>query len=319
MVKEDLDKGRKSNGFNRRKPLRFNALATESHEVTDSNTNSRKERKSEATSCPLCKAPHDLDVCEKFLKKSIAERRDFVKMNALCLGCLKWGHMKRICRRRLVCKTCNGFHPTSLHSDSAPVETEQSSSLRSTPEATSHRVNLADMKNVNPSCMHSLIVPVWIHHRKDTRKKLLTYALLDEQSDACFVKEDLLGRLGVNGPEVELKLSTVLAEKVIKSRRIEGLVVCGYNEDVEIPLPKSYSRSSIPTKKSQIPRPESAVNWPHLRRISEKIMPLDEDVEVGLLIGLNCARAIKPLEVIQESKMIPTPRKKPLDGESLVL
>lgn len=170
--------------------------------------------------------------------------------------------------------------------------------MRNTLEATSHRVNLPDMKNVNPSCMHSLIVPVWIHHRKDPRKKLLTYALLDEQSDACFVKEDLLGKLDVDGPEVELKLSTVLAEKVIKRRRIEGLVVCGYNEDVEIPLPKSYSRSSIPAKKSKIPRPESAVNWPHLQRISKKIMPLDEDIEVGLLIGLDCARAIKPLEVI---------------------
>ena len=64
VVKEDLDKGRKSNGFNRRRPLRFNSLATESHEVTDNKTNSRKEKKSEATSCPLCKAPHDLDrVC----------------------------------------------------------------------------------------------------------------------------------------------------------------------------------------------------------------------------------------------------------------
>jgi len=210
VVKEDLEKGRKSNGFKRRRPLKFNALATESHEVTGSKTNSRKEKKSAATSCPLCKAPHDFDVCEKFLKKSVAERRDFLKVNALCLGCLKWGHMKRICRR-LVCKTCNGFHPTSLHSDPAPVETEQSSSLRNTAEATSHRVNLSDMKNLNPFCMHSLIVPVWIHHGKYTRKKLLTYALLDEQSDACFVKEDLLGKLDVNGPEVELKVSTVLA------------------------------------------------------------------------------------------------------------
>lgn len=157
--------------------------------------------------------------------------------------------------------------------------------------------------------MHSLIVPVWIHHRKDTRKKLLTYALLDEQSDACFVKEDLLGRLDVNGPEVELKLSTVLAEKVIKSRRIEGLVIRGYNEDVEIPLPKSYSRSSIPAKKSQIPRRESAVNWPHLQKISEKIMPLNEDIEVGLLIGLNCSRAIKPLEVIPGKENDPYAKK----------
>ena len=65
--------------------------------------------------------------------------------------------------------------------------------------------------------MHSLIVPVWIHHKNNANGRLLTYALLDEQSDACFVKEDLLRRLDMNGPEVELKLSTVLAEKVIKS------------------------------------------------------------------------------------------------------
>lgn len=148
------------------------------------------------------------------------------------------------------------------------------------------------------SCMHSSIVPVWIHHRSNSNEKLLTYTLLDEQSDACFVREDLLRRLNVNGPEVELKLSTVLAEKVIKSRRIEGLVVHGYNEDVEIALPKSYSRSSIPAKERQIPRPESALNWPHLKEIGGKIMPLNKNIDVGLLIGLNCSRAIKPLEVI---------------------
>jgi len=81
VIKEDSDKGRKSNGFNRRKPPRFNALAMESHEVTDSNTNSKKEKKSEATLCPLCKASHDLDVCKQFLKKSVAERRDLIKAN----------------------------------------------------------------------------------------------------------------------------------------------------------------------------------------------------------------------------------------------
>lgn len=91
---------------------------------------------------------------------------------------------------------------------------------------------------------------------------------------------------------------TVLEEKVIQSQRIKGLVVCDYNEDVELPLPKSYSRSCIPARKSQIPRPESALNWPHLQKISEKIMPLHEDVEVVFLISLNCSHAIKPLEVI---------------------
>lgn len=299
VSREDPDKGRKANGFRRRTQRdKVNTFATELHEMANSNSQNRKERKSEAISCPLCKAAHDLDVCKQFLKKPLAERRDLIKANALCLGCLKWGHMKRNCRRRLVCKTCNGFHPTSLHSDPVPNENEQDSGSSDTPMATSHRVNLSDMKSLNPSCMHSLIVPVWIHHRKNASNKLLTYALLDEQSDACFVKEDLLRRLDVSGPEVELKLSTVLAEEVITSQKIEGLVVRGYNEELEIPLPKSYSRSSIPAKKSQIPRPESALNWPHLHKISEKIMPLNEALEVGLLIGLNCPRAIKPLEVI---------------------
>ena len=295
---DNFDKGWKPKGFNIRKPPRFSTFATDSHEIANSNTQSRKEKKSEATLCPLCKAPHDLDVCKQFLKKSLAKRRDLIKTNTLCIGCLRWKHMKRVCRRRLVWKTCNGFQPTSLQSDPVPIETERSSHPRNTPEAISHRVNLSDLKNVNPSYMLSLIVPVWIHHRKDISKTLLTNALLDEQSDACFVKENLLRELGVNGPEVELKLSTVLAEKIIKSRRIEGLVVHGCNQDIEIRLPKSYSRSSIPARKSQIRRPESAMIWPHLQKISEMILPLNEDLRVGLLIGLNCSRAVKPLEVI---------------------
>jgi hypothetical protein len=68
-------------------------------------------------------------------------------------------------------------------------------------------------------------------------RKILTYALLDDQSDACFVKDSALEALGINGPEVELKLSTVLAQKKIKSRKITGLVVRGVNETVDIALP----------------------------------------------------------------------------------
>ena len=81
-----------------------------------------------------------------------------------------------------------------------------------------------------------------------------------------------------------------------------------------------YSRSSIPARKSQIPRPESALHWTHLQKISEKNMLLNEDVEVGLLTGLNCSGANKPLEVIpgQEDDP-PTQKELPSDGELLVL
>ena len=85
VVKEDPGTGRKSNGFNRRKPPKFNVFATDSHEVADSNAgNNRKEKKPEATPCSLCKAPHDLDVCKQFLKKTMAEKVDVIKANGLC-------------------------------------------------------------------------------------------------------------------------------------------------------------------------------------------------------------------------------------------
>ncbi|KAK3738374.1 hypothetical protein QZH41_005730 [Actinostola sp. cb2023] len=88
----------------------------------------------------------------------------------------------------------------------------------------------------------------------------MVYALLDEQSDACFV------------------------------------IVRGTRENKDIQLPRTYTRETIPAKRSQIPRPESAERWPHLRRIAGELTPYQSNVEVGLLIGLNCTSALRPCE-----------------------
>ena len=105
IVKEDLKKGQRSSGFKRKGMDKHNVLLTDSRELSNSSANNRKEKSSEASHCPLCKTPHGLDACKQFLKKSVTERREIIRANALCLGCLKWGHMKRNCRKRLVCKT----------------------------------------------------------------------------------------------------------------------------------------------------------------------------------------------------------------------
>ena len=47
----------------------------------------------------------------------------------------------------------------------------------------------------------------------------MTYALLDDQSDTCFVKETAVDKLGVSGSEVHLKLSTVLAQRRSQAAR----------------------------------------------------------------------------------------------------
>ena len=121
---------------------------------------------------------------------------------------------------------------------------------------------------------------------------------LDEQSDACFVKATVAKALKLEGTEINLKLSTMLGEENITCERISGLVMRGVNSGDQIPIPKTYIRDMIPAQRSQIPDPDSAKLWPHLQQISNEIMKPIDDVEIGLVIGINCPRAIKPREVI---------------------
>jgi len=65
-----------------------------------------------------------------------------------------------------------------------------------------------------------------------------------------------------------------------------------------VELPKTYARESIPCRENQIPTPEIADGRPHLKKIKDKIPKLDASLEIGLLIGCNCPKAIKPREVI---------------------
>ena len=71
-------------------------------------------------------------------------------------------------------------------------------------------------------------------------------------------------------------------------------MVRGVKEQTEIPLPRTYTRDIIPS----IPTPETARKWTHLKRIADQLTPYKEDLDVSLLLGINCARAIKPREVI---------------------
>ena len=153
------------------------------------------------------------------------------------------------------------------------------------------------MKGHVESTTHSLVVPVWLHHQDFPDKKIMVYALLDDQSDARFIKQGTLEKLGVDSPEVNLKLSTVLAEETTTSQKITGLVH-GVQEETELPLPRTNTRNIIPARHSQIPSPETACKWPHLRRMAGCLMPHRDNMDVGLLLRINCASAIKPREVI---------------------
>ena len=155
-----------------------------------------------------------------------------------------------------------------------------------------------DSSGDNATTAHSLIVPVWIQNDSAPDKEILVYTLLDEQSDACFVKNTVAKTLWFVGSDVTLRLSTMLGVEDIKCQKVLGLTVRRVDDDAKISLPTAYTRNVIPAQRSQIPDPQSAPKWTHLHIIAQNLMKPQDDVEIGLLIGANCPRAIKPHEVI---------------------
>ena len=137
-----------------------------------------------------------------------------------------------------------------------------------------------------------------LHHKDDPKKEIKTYALLDDASDTTFVTNRVKSQLGVEGIDTCLNLSTMHGREIIPVTRIDGLIAERPDRRAKVELPKAYARDVIPSRRDQIPTPSVAENWQHLRRIKDKIPPLDETLDVGILIGSNCPRAIKPKEVI---------------------
>lgn len=64
----------------------------------------------------------------------------------------------------------------------------------------------------------SSIVPVFLMPVNEPQKEILTYALLETQSDSSFVLEDLVRELNVNTQPLQMKLSTLtVADTIIVS------------------------------------------------------------------------------------------------------
>ena len=196
-------------------------------------------------------------------------------------------------------------HPTVLHDETkSTLKVNEGSASKEVArvaqpeEATSSCTSTCNATRAIDAITNSVIVPVRVHHRTNPERQVVVYALLDPGSNGTFIKESIPEDLQVDGTETQLQLNTMHASEVVPTRRITGLNVESMGKDARVELPKTYTRDDIPSKREEIPRPETAKVWPHLSGIASKLYLYQVDVEVGLLIGSNCPCAINPEEVI---------------------
>ena len=143
------------------------------------------------------------------------------------------------------------------------------------------------------------VIPVWLYHRDNPNNKICVYALLDDVRGATFIREDSLRRLGVEGSETKLLLTTMHGTQEGDTKAVDGLMACHFQENKAIvPLPITYVRQRIPADRDEIPLREELQGWSHLQMIRKHVPPYMEDVEIGLLIGLDCPSAERPRDIV---------------------
>ena len=266
-------------------------LSTQKLEIPE-----KQEKETGEINCYFCdREGHDLDVCRTFMNKPYLEKQAFMQRKGLCFGCLARGHMVKGCKNRKKCRKCEKSHPTVFHKE---VPTEKSKA--STETAVSHlATSVSHLAASGSASKSTMIVPVWVYCEKEMTKKRLVYAMLDTQSDTTFVTEKTCEELGITGTSTSLKLSTMSStDNIIPSEKISGLKICGFTESEEIRIPIAYTRENIPVNRDHIPTARTASRWEHLKGISGDMSQTTLDIDVGLLIGYNCPRALAPLEVI---------------------
>ena len=269
---------------------------------------------SDAVVCPLCKKDHDLESCNDFIAKSVSERRDFVMSNRLCFGCFETGHVTRFCKSRRTCRECKKQHPTLLHDPEGvrnraaqrvqdqrdtrprrPPPTEDNHHLSSAapPKAPTEASNSSFSTETGSSVLHA-VIPVKVF-QKGKAQAIRTYAFYDNGSSACFISESLIGQLQADASDIHLNLRTMHGESLVQCHVVRDLVVSDLEGNNGVEIRKLYSRDEIPLSVNSIPCKDNVSKWPHLSDIP--LPPLFPQMEIGLLIGSNCPRALEPLDV----------------------
>ena len=250
--------------------------------------------------CIKCKGNHEVKFCKEFKALNSTQRFEFSRIHRMCRSCTKTGHFAWNCKDGERCSLCRGRHHVLFHDDSFQARRrEETRKERSAEEkkTTPTSTTLMTRGEEEPDEV-SPIVPVYISSRENPEQEKLIYAVLDTQSDSCFIDQKTAEDLNLSGVNVQLKLNTMSGTEHFDTQKIHGLQVEGKDRAEMICLPRVYVKENIAAEHTQIPHPNKVKRWRHLKCIADQLHPVDENISISMLIGRNCLKAIKPLSIL---------------------
>ncbi|XP_067947081.1 uncharacterized protein [Watersipora subatra] len=278
------------------KPKKSATLTVKSTEktLTEKKTSSRPSHKF----CYNCEMTNHMSVdCGHLRRKPHAEVIKLIKEKQLCFGCLRPGHLYKMCQNRAQCTKCSRRHPDCLHTEEKPEEKKKENI--ETVQA------CGKVQSTTDGFTSAMIVPVWVSHRNKPHQELLTYAMLDTQSSSTFMLDNLFDKLKCPATKTNLTITTLTSKKeTTESLKISNLQVRGYRQSKKLNLPPTYTRQFIPFDKDHVPTRSKTTSWPHLQHVENELEELFE-CDAGLLIGYDCMSALAPIETIRAEGNVP--------------
>ena len=204
-------------------------------------------------------------------------------------------------------------------SDSTHTKDERDTSSSTTKKYPRHDVKNADKNDderketvnahnkrtmstkASPS-VYTMIVPVYVSTKQQPTHEVLTYAMIDSQSDTSFITDSIAENLKAKFDDVNLSIMTMCSTTDVACKKYQGLQVRGMNASTIVTLPSMYGRDDIPSDISQVGTKETTLNHSHLHQIQHQVPSL-QDCGIGILIGCDCSIVMTPLRVIPGSPL----------------
>lgn len=142
------------------------------------------------------------------------------------------------------------------------------------------------------------VVMVRLTMQNNPSVNVTVYAALDSMSTACFMSRDVWIELGCPGESTEVTIRTVTGESKQDTKLVTGLCVSSVTSDKLIDLPKVYVQDELPISVDEIPSHHTLMLFPHLSYLQSEMPDKDEGLPVGLIIGVNCPKALQPQAIV---------------------
>ncbi len=255
--------------------------------------------------CPLHNKPHPLRKCRGFRSKSLDERKAYLKEKNICYRCCaSSSHLAKDCGQSVQCRECKSDrHPTALHPGPAPWITETPVTTREqggeqgeeAPQAvTSKCTDICGTTVRSRSCSKICLVRVYPAGQRERGVK--AYAVLDEQSNKSLARTEFFELFGITQGTAAYTLKTCSRVAETTGRRANNFIMESLDGKTHIILPTLIECDMLPDDKSEIPTPEIARHYTHLKRVVDRIPAIDPSAAILILLGRDIPRAHKDRE-----------------------